>query len=615
MTITDSTSSLGSSGSAPAQRYVVRGPDGSTASVSELREGFRQGFVFELLDLTRAATPLAVHVMVLNPIRYTLSEPFQIQLTPGEDNKVVKEGNGIIVREITLEGTFGLSKKRAQGFVGAQGSGNPLSGTEHFNELRNLFRRYSALKKDPAQNANVVLIFHALRDDDHFIVEPREFNTPRDAARTRVHYDYRITMAATDEATVSGLHQTVDQSGFNFNDALRDINEAFNDGRAAFAEVTANLSNIKRQVGNIQAVMGNAAQMLNSVGNFISGASELIQFPIQLCATITDQLATAGDTLIDVTSNAVVSTVETVTFRENSRSMRRLESAIDRIAMYNDKFQELAQRIETVFDGERRITNADVQSSGQGSAPGAGGVTVGSRTRVVGGSDGRLAGLEVPRSSGFRSVQVDRTDTVESIAVQAGTTPEAIIIINNLIPPYITSEGGPGILQPGDSVLVPASTSSSEASTGFGALTYLTPDEALYGVDVAIDDAVFGAVGQFEIAVDVTGGAEDVALRRGVPNVVQGTEITINTERGTTVFIPELGIRRNVGIKGTLQHVLLASITLREALLSDPRVSDIQSSRVVLDGDVLSQEITAVISGQRPGATFVLPFGQASSGE
>jgi hypothetical protein len=603
------------SGIVDASRFVIRGPDGSEASISELREGFRQGFVFELIDVTRPATPLAVHVMVLNPVRYTLSEPFQITLTPAEDDTVVSEGNGIIVREITLEGTYGISDKRARGFIGAQGSGNPLSGTEHFNALRNLFRRYSALKKDPNASANTLLLFHALRDDDHFVIEPRSFETPRDAGRNRTHYEYRIQLAAIDEATVSSLRRAPDQSGFNFNDALRDINEGFNDGRAAFAEVTANLSNIKRQVGNIQAVMGNAAQMLNSVGNFITGVTQLIEFPFQLASTVTDQLATAADTLIDVTSDSIVSTVETVTFRENSRSLRRMEAAIDRIAMYDDKFQAFVQRIETAFDGERRITNADVASSGQASAPGAGGVTVGSRTRVVGGSDGRLAGLEVPRGTGLRGVRITRTDTVESIATQAGTTPEAIIIINNLLPPYITPDGGPGLLAPGDSILVPSAQVSTESHSGNGSIDYLTAEEALYGVDIAIDDKVFSLTGQFDIAVDEVAGAEDVALRRGVSNVVQGTEITINTEKGATVFIPTLGIRRNVGVAGTLQHVLLASITLREALLSDPRVSAVQSSRVVLTGDVLSQEITAVISNQQPGATFVLPFGRASSGE
>jgi hypothetical protein len=157
------TSLLGQSGQIGFTRYTLTGPDGSTASIAELRTGFRQGFVFELLDLTRPLIPLEVHVMVLNPVKYTLSEPFQLTLTPGEDDTVVAEENGIIVREVMLEGTYGIQDKRAQGFIGAQGGGQALSGNAHFNALRNMFRRYSAIKKDPRRAANVVMIFHALR--------------------------------------------------------------------------------------------------------------------------------------------------------------------------------------------------------------------------------------------------------------------------------------------------------------------------------------------------------------------------------------------------------------------------------------------------------------------
>lgn len=597
------------SGIIDASRFVLRGPDGSEASISELREGFRQGFVFELLDLAAPGTPLEVHVLVLNPVRYTLSEPFQLTLTPGEDDTVIAEENGIIVREIVLEGTPGISAKTARGFIGAQGSGQPLSGIAHFNKLRNLFRRYSALKKDPNRSANIQLLFHALRDDDHFVVVPRQFETPRDAQKTRTHYEYRITLAATDEATVSALRAQEDTSGFDFTDALRDINEAFNDARAAVAEVTANLSDIKRKIGNIQAVLGNAAQILNAVGGFVSGATDLINYPLQLVATVTEQLATAGDDLITSVADSPFDVLA-----ENARSIRRLEAAIDRIAMYDDRFTDSAQRIEDLFRGERSITNADVSSSSGASSPGAGGVTVGSRTRVVAGSDGRLSGLEVPREDDLRIVRVQRTDTLESIASRAGTTPEAVIILNDLRPPYIVPGGGPGFVMPGDTILVPAAGSGGR-STGRGAVDYLTPEEALYGVDFALDRTILARDGVFDLSVETMRGGFDFEVSTGIANVVQGTEITINTERGTTQFIPDLGIRRNVGTKGTLQHVLLSSIVLREALLSDPRVSRIDSSRVVLDGDQLLQEITPVVSGQRPGATLVLPFGRVSSGE
>lgn len=589
-----------------AQRFTLRGPDGSEASISDLREGFRQGYVFELLDITAPNTPLEVHVLVLNPSAYTLSEPFQVDITPGQGDEVVTEETGIIVREIKLEGTFGLAPKTARGFVGAQGGGQALTGTEHFNKLRNLFRRYSALKKDPAKGPNTRLVFHALRDDDHFVVVPRQFETPRDA-QSRIHYKYRITMTAVAEATVSGLRRDTPQSN-GFDDAVRDINEAFNDGRAAFAEVTANIGEIRRKVGNIQAVMVQAASVLNAVGNFVRGASGLINYPLQLVATTTDMLARAGDDLVDATATSGFGVLT-----ENARSLQRLEAAIDRITLYDDRFAQLgAEQVATLFQGERRVSTADVDASGSGSAPGAGGATVGSRTRAALGADSRLAGLDVASGRGYEVHEVRRTDSVESIATRYGTTPEAVVLLNNLVAPYIVPGGGPGLAGEGDHLLVPARTPRG-GSSGRGAVDYLTPEEALYGVDLALAPHDDGEL--FDLRVETVRGGYDAELVSGIANVAQGTEITVNTELGTTQFLPDVGIRRNVGVKGTTQHVLLSSIVLREAILADPRISGIDSARVVLDGDTLTQEITPVVKGRLPGATLVLPFGRVSSGE
>jgi hypothetical protein len=590
--------------------FQLRGPDGSGATISELTAAFRQGFVLEMVDTRTGEAPDGlppVFVFVLNPVQYSLSEPFQAQITPGEDNNVVSEENGIIVREVTLSGTFGMSNKTATGFRGAQGFGRAQSGTKHFNDLRNFFRAYSAAKKDPARSATLRMLFHALRDDDHFVVIPKMFETPRDSAKTRTHHEYRITMSATNEVLASALQQdTSTDRASGIDNALGTVVGAFNDARAAIAEVTANLATYKRKVANISTVIIQASQMINAVGGFVSGATSAIAYPGQLATQVADAIDVAEDDMIGFGA-AVPAMGDT----EGARTLRRLSAAIDQIAQNGQLFAQQASTVADRFSGERSVTQSDVSQSGTSGTPGPGGATIGSRVRNVAGGTNAIAGLDIPTGGGFSSVTVQRTDTIESIAIRAGVSVEAVIILNSLVAPYIVPGGGPGYAKVGDTLIVPA---TGTGALGAGPQDYLTADEAIFGVDLAIDQRLYAASGTFDLVENST--LDDLALVGGIQNVVQGTEITVGIERGTEM-VPELadiGIRRNVGVKGTIQHVLLASLTLREALMADPRVTGIASSSVVLDGDVLQQEITPIVGGSRAGAPFVLPFGSASSG-
>lgn len=581
------------------ERFELAVPGQATTTIGDARLGFRNGYVFELIN-TRENRILKVIVLVLNPRVYTLTEPFAATLTPAEDDTVVSEENGIIVRNIILEGTFGLREKRATGFQGAQGNGSPLSGNAHFRELRQMFRQYSQLKKDPRFSADIRMIFHSLRDDDHFVVVPRSFETPRDSRTTRMHYDYRITLDAIAEADSSTLRPTPDRRS-GFEDAVRSINEAFQDGRAFFADVAADLSTFQRKLGNIQTVMLNAARFLNSVGNVVSGAERLISFPLQLAATSMEMLVEAADDLA----------VRTVGLPDNvwvngERAIRRIEAAGNRIMMFPDHFgPDAFQNIKETFRGERGATREDVAAATSG-------VTIGTRTRVVAGTSGREGGLDFGEMTGFGTRVVRITDTIESIATEVGTTPEALILLNDLLPPYLAESRGPGVLAPGDVIVVPV-LSADESIPVRTSSEYLTADELLYGTDIAIDMALLERDGVLDLKVNST-TKEDADVVSGLQNVVQGLTIVVHTEIGQTVFLPDIGIRRNVGIKGTLAHVLLASIVLREAILSDPRIEGIRAFRVELIDDMLVQEVTANVTGFKRGVTFVLPFGSAAGG-
>lgn len=585
--------------SAEPARTEVRVPSRSDAPEADLVTGFRNGFVFELLDI-RDPNPISVHVMVLNPDRYELTEPHQSTLTPTADNRVVDESNGIIQGSLTLEGTFGVSKKRATGFDGAQGNGQALSGDDHFRGLRDLFRTYSKLKQDPQRNAYTRLIFHALKDDDHFVLAQPVFAAPRDAKSTRMHYRYRIQAATIGDATeISKLRRTdATTAGGFFSNATRAISQAFNDARAAFAEINEGLGTLRRKVANINSVMVNAAQFINAVGSAITNTSDtLIAYPLRLAATATEQIADAADTLANSVEDATVGTAASL-----GRSLRRMEDAFNRIQAFPEKFENLKERSFEAYQRERGLTERDFQNRTAGA-------TIGSRARVRLGSE---TSVSFPSYSSVESVKITATDTIDSLASRYSVPPELVVVVNDLRPPYILPGGGPGVLQPGDLILMPVLSNLSGSGGGQPGTDYFNPDDAVYGVDFALDLDRLNRESRLDFRTPVKADAGDLDYVRGVNNVVQGVAVTVWTERGSTVFLPNVGINRNIGRKGTAQHVVLASLNLRSAILSDTRITGIAESKVVLDGDVLTQEVVPIVSGQRGGTTIVLPFGTAS---
>ena len=109
-------------------------------------------------------------------------------------------------------------------------------------------------------------------------------------------------------------------------------------------------------------------------------------------------------------------------------------------------------------------------------------------------------------------------------------------------------------------------------------------------------------------------GADDAQYASGIPNVKGGLEIITRTEQGTTQFLPDVGLNMPIGEKGTANAVILAATQMQSAILSDDRIEAIQSTRLVLEGDILSQEITPLLRGSQAGVTVVLPLGRAIGG-
>lgn len=574
---------------------------GVSARAEDLRTAFRSGYVIEIVD-TRKDKPVHTHVFALNPGQYSLSEPFNVNLTGTEADTVVAEENGTIVREITIEGTEGFSVKTSAPFrdgAGPVAGGLTRSGAEHHKALKALFRRYSQLKKDPLKTGYIQMVWHSLADDDHFYVSPRSFDDPRDSS-TRVHRKYRISLAVTGVADRSPQPVQREDTSL-FGEPLKIVDEALNDARAVFAEITSELSEYKRKVGNINAILIGAASVIRAVSNALAGGVSLVSF-------------TAG--IVNFSFTQFVDIIEDLSFttdqmgrdlvgvpgawQDRTRQMERLEASLNRIAAFPDLFRQGSdnQQVHRAYNGEANTSATDIENRTAGA-------TVGTRTRLALGSRDR--GSALTPYNGLGEDRVERSDTIDTIASRNNTTPETLITINDLRYPYISSAGGEGCLRYGDSILVPVNGSGLIGLTTDGSNA-----EALYGSDFSLDYKLLRDEQLLDFAVDEIHGGTDVNYVAGLANVAQGCTLIVEQELGSLRHLSDIGINRTAGVRGTASSVILASLNLRKGLLKDPRVSRIIESRVILNKDVLSQEVTAEIRGQKDGTKLVLPLGSTS---
>jgi len=586
----------------------------------DLGKAFKTGFVIEIVEKKKVRTVIDAHVFVLNPVRYSLSEPFQSTLTPTEANTVLEEVNGIIVREITLEGTFGLAERTPRALT-PSAPGGPRSapyqalksngkadGSTQFATLRQLFRTYSDLKKDPERAPFIKMVFHSLRDDDHWTVVPKSFDTPRDAARTRMHYEYRISLLTTGDA--SAIYALPDDS-FTLDDVFKVINQALAEATSIVNDINTVIAQIRSKVANIDAVMIGVSGFLTQVGVSIASSRDLvIDYPRKLALSSADAVRTAGLQLADTTQATFTTptgykAIDTNAARWLAALERCLDRIISRVQKFRESSQEVLQRTERSYLGERALTENDLLTNSAGA-------TANSSARVAKGAESE-AGTSFGEYQALRRVQVTATSTLSTLSSLYNVSRELIVVVNNLRPPYFTPGGGLGTLKPGDYVLIPVAQTSGVPVSDTATASYRDVEQTLYGMDFALDQTEL-ALGKLDFKIDASHGNDDAEYATGIPNITNGLEIILHTEQGETQHVPSVGLNLPVGSKGTLQNVLLAATSMRSSILSDDRIERILSSRLVLDGDTLTQEITPLIRGGGEGLTVVLPLGRASGG-
>lgn len=594
-------------------------------------------YAFELLVPGAAninnKTIRAIVPLTLNPQSITLTEPFALTQTPTVGGGLYIEEEGIIARRLSITGTTGfapmlppqgrkfgdptaalaLPRRFAvpTGISRGMDSKDPLSGQFQFQILQDrIFRLYSDLKQNPITSPDTYMFFHNTKDDEHYLVAPINFVMQRMAPRSTM-YNYGIELLVLRDA--GGLKR--------LSEPLPKTVKAkpLSAIQAAAKYMKGILQKVQQAAASLQkAIEDNVLGPIRGITTIISDAAAIITAAEQLVRDGVNALTSFANTILNAATSfldAVDSIVNLVEdwgglkpgFYNISQSYLGLEAAAERLVNSFSQIQPLTiegtkgQQFNKNFNlGAAALENISGTSQGPfpfsstttaGSVPASYQAQLDEGTAPTAGADlrdeGRPRGARerLSQFKGVMSQDVLMNDSLEAIAARyLGSSNLAPLLadLNNLEPPYISRTGLPNTLKPGAKIYIPTTESRTPEGAGptvFGAKVNDSPEEKAFGRDIRLQptDNVVGK-SEYDISIDSTG--TDISFISGTDNLIQGLRTRISTEADTSVLFPTLGVEQYIGIGAQTEELSLVELSLREAILNDPRISQISNLQI-----------------------------------
>lgn len=547
----------------------------------------------------------------MQPNRYEVDEQHAQLITPTVGGVSVEE-SGFIMRAVTLAGTCGLKPKRGwtAGTPTTAGDLIYADGNTLWRELRSLFRLYAHFRANPATApAKYVMAFHDFVNDDHWIVVPSSFRAPREASAWRLHYPYEIAFTAVAD---------YDKAAKNlFDDGIfGEIKGVLGKARALIAKITGYVEDAKAFVGAVNSAVssiilgtiGAVTNLLAAANDLKNGIRDFINLPKKIAAAIHDLIDQWHQLIEDQEAASPWSPASQVASERLAglEVAGQMADALDGLLasdVWAKSWRETAGEQAVLQAGEANLTRAELASVANRGQVGA--VSPASAraltARATPGSAARLAGPARRQGRGRRAYTGQRAyvvrggDTLLGIAVREMGDPDGWMDLrdaNALRYPYITPLRLPGTVAPGDTIMVPVSGVQSSTIATRGPDGAESTEEQVLGVDMLLTE-------DGEWTVDPTG--TDVLKVRGAACYEQDLRIKLDTQIGTNLLYPHVGILAPVGQQNGPGIPQAVALSVRTVVIQDPRTASLGPLVVRDTGDGVAVEITAYPRGGRDG--------------
>jgi len=600
---------------------------------------FRKWLMFFELQIPAEVSPTPdnkfLFPLVIPPEAYELGEPFAAEVTPTQAGGLFVEENGIIQRNIRLEGTTGFKPRKMRGRTSQLLATSPdvrsytrslppftwddLSGHSHFMYLQDaVFRTYADLKRDPATADGTKLYFHVPKDDEHWRVIPQKFDLKRGKGE-RTMYRYSIELLVVDKAHT--LENTFSEEVGLFGaikNLLRAVQAAIDLVSGAIQDLTALIDEIKRFVKNIATILDTIAGVIDAATNFVAGLTELIESPYAVIEGLIGQveaaqeLVAAAEELGDVQFSATV-----------SNKLRQLVDGLEILGVHPEAFLLATQAAIRGTANESQLSQSVNQTTLDQAAAGTSPTTF-AQTDALGTAltpgDVQSAKANLSTSgtarayTGLRAVVIARGDTLSNLAaryLRDARRWQEIAVVNGLKPPYLPGQedapigvatlGGDQMLRVGEQIMVPTfgrPTMQQTAVAVLGARPDDPVETRLLGRDLKLV-VVGGRPGAdlLDLEIDRDRGSVGPVVLSGLDCLAQDLRTRMTTDRGSDILYKGLGMERVIGLAGDLATLEIAKFRAGQAITQDPRVASIRTLNFSVDQDIVNVDGRVEVRG------------------
>lgn len=486
-----------------------------------------------------------------------------------------REGYGMGIEIVTLQGTFGFRRRQVRGVE--------KTGDEIFSDLRRLYEFYqSRMQSRSKQDKQARLEFHDWKKDKHWFCEWMNFSEPA-GKENRTFRRYEISLHL-----YTPIVRTFESVRPDAKGVMKQTHQEIILLSTKIQGYLESLSKVKERTANAirTSILKPLQETTQTMERLVTSTLDTLALPARMFSQIANAVATACEDLGELSQLPLV---------ELSNTLRQVRRALFRLLSYPDLF----------FDGLESVTRS---LAGQFANP------IDPTAPVVVQNDQRqgrqqalraeAAGLQRGATKGVRRVRVLQGDSLQRLALRElgdqGRWKE-IALLNGLErSPFLTPDGLAGTAQEGSEIFIPEADPQGRNDSLQGALGSPSlvqrgaTSTRLYGRDLRLIDARQGRL-DLSLAVD------------GTPAVVEGEENLLQAARlKTRVFQGELleerrwGMRRVFGKKATSKENEELRWSLKETILSDPRISRVELD-LVSEGNVNRVEVMITPNG-RSGA-------------